>query len=325
MYSYPYPRIASLVAAILFAGCAEVSSVGAPSASPGASPSQTTTSAGISLPRLPSAPSSAAPASLIPSSLASAPVPESSSPSAEPVVAPSSLSSPAAVSVPVDPLPSFVPVTKVVDGDTFDVLLDGKTERIRLIGIDTPETVDPRKPVQCFGVEASKTAKALLTGKRVRLESDPTQDDRDVYGRLLRYAYVEDGPFFNEYTIAQGYAHEYTYEIPYQFQQAFRDAERAARETGRGLWAEDACPLSPVAAAASAAPAAVHTSTPLTSTIGSADGHTWYASSFRTAKYYYCDTDPGWQALNPVNLLSFPSEEAARERFPSYALHAPCG
>ncbi len=319
-------RIASIVAAVLVAGCAEVSSVGAPAASPGTAPPRPTSSAAeTSLPRLPSVPSSAAPASLGFSLLASAPVPESSSPSEGPVVAPPSLSSPPAVSAPVDPLPSFVPVTKVVDGDTFDVLLDGKMERIRLIGIDTPETVDPRKPVQCFGVEASKTAKTLLTGKRVRLEIDPTQDDRDVYGRLLRYAYVEDGPFFNEYMVAEGYAHEYTYEIPYQFQQTFRDAERAAREAGRGLWADDACPLSSVPVAASAAPAAVRTSTSLTSTIGSADGHTWYASSFRTAKYYYCDTDPGWQALNPVNLVTFPSEAAARERFPSYALHAPCG
>lgn len=129
-------------------------------------------------------------------------------------------------------------VTRVVDGDTVEV---GGLGKIRLIGIDTPETVDPRKPVQCFGREASDKAKQMLTGKKVRLESDPTQGDRDKYGRSLRYIYLEDGTFFNKWMIENGFAHEYTYNIPYKYMGEFKAAERAAREGGRGLWSKNAC------------------------------------------------------------------------------------
>ncbi|MFH1867079.1 MAG: thermonuclease family protein [Patescibacteria group bacterium] len=141
------------------------------------------------------------------------------------------------------PLPSvdLYAVTQVVDGDTFKVVIGDKTETLRMIGIDTPETVDPRKPVQCFGVEASNKAKTLLTGKKVRLEADPTQGERDKYSRLLRYAYLEDGTFFNKIMISDGYAHEYTYDVPYKYQAEFNQAEADARSNKRGLWADDAC------------------------------------------------------------------------------------
>lgn len=132
-------------------------------------------------------------------------------------------------------------VVKVVDGDTLSVNIDGKKETLRLIGINTPETVDPRKPVQCFGKEASDKAKELLTGKKVRLESDPTQGDRDKYNRLLRYVILEDGTNFNQLMIEEGYAYEYTYEKPYEYSFGFKIAERKARESGKGLWAEDTC------------------------------------------------------------------------------------
>lgn len=133
-------------------------------------------------------------------------------------------------------------VVRVVDGDTVDVQLAGRTERLRLIGMDTPETVDPRQPVQCFGREASARAKALLPeGTQVRIAGDPTQDTRDQYGRLLVYLWLPDGRLFNEVMIAEGYAHEYTYRVPYQRQVAFKQAEREAREAGRGLWAPSAC------------------------------------------------------------------------------------
>jgi micrococcal nuclease len=128
-------------------------------------------------------------------------------------------------------------VVKVVDGDTIDVAIDGYTERLRLIGMDTPETVDPRKPVQCFGKEASSKARELLEGKRVRLEADDSQGERDKYQRLLRYVYLEDDTFFNQYMIAEGYAHEYTYQSnPYRHQEEFKIAERQARENKKGLW-----------------------------------------------------------------------------------------
>lgn len=137
-------------------------------------------------------------------------------------------------------------VVKVIDGDTINVNINGKVETIRLIGIDTPETVDPRKPVQCFAVEASNKAKAVLNGKSVRLEADNTQGERDKYKRLLRYVFLEDGTNFNKMMISQGYAHEYTYQSnPYKYQAEFKQAEREAREQKRGLWADDACLVQP--------------------------------------------------------------------------------
>ena len=134
---------------------------------------------------------------------------------------------------------SFV-VTYVIDGDTIVVTKPGKTEKVRLIGVDTPETVDPRKPVQCFGKEASAFPKSLLTGKSVRLERDPTQDDRDKYGRLLRYVYLGD-TLVNEKIIAEGYGYEYTYHIPYLHQAEFKNAELLAQESKKGLWADGVC------------------------------------------------------------------------------------
>lgn len=133
-------------------------------------------------------------------------------------------------------------IVKVIDGDTVQVKINGKSEVIRLIGIDTPESVDPRKPVQCFSIEATKKAKELLpTGKRVTLESDPTQGDKDKYNRLLRYIFLEDGTNFSKLMISDGYAHEYTYQVPYRYMEEFKETEKEAREAKRGLWADDAC------------------------------------------------------------------------------------
>ncbi len=98
-------------------------------------------------------------------------------------------------------------VARVIDGDTIEVIYEaGQLKKVRLIGIDTPETVDPRKPVQCFGQEASAKTKALLEGKQVRLEKDTIGDSIDKYGRLLRYVYV-DGTLVNAELIKQGYAY----------------------------------------------------------------------------------------------------------------------
>jgi len=133
-------------------------------------------------------------------------------------------------------------VIKVIDGDTIAVEIDGKTETLRLIGIDTPETVHPNKPVQCFGIEASSKAKETLSGQTVRLEADTAQGERDKYGRLLRYIFLENGTNFNKMMIVQGYAFEYTYQgIPYQYQTEFKQAEEKARAAKLGLWADDAC------------------------------------------------------------------------------------
>lgn len=133
-------------------------------------------------------------------------------------------------------------VSRVVDGDTIEVVIRGQNEKIRLIGIDTPEIVDSRKTVQCFGGEASEKAKSLLGGQKIRLEADPSQGDRDKYNRLLRYVFLEDGTFFNEIMINEGYAHEYTYQSnPYKYQKEFVLAEKEARENNRGLWSPDTC------------------------------------------------------------------------------------
>jgi len=148
------------------------------------------------------------------------------------------------------PLPNDTyPVAKVIDGDTISIIKDGKTVTLRLIGLDTPETVDPRKPVQCFGKAASDKAKELLAGKTVRLEFDSSQGLLDKYGRTLAYVFLTDpstplgasGTSFNEYMISAGYGHEYTYNLPYKYQREFKAAEARAREEKKGLWADDTC------------------------------------------------------------------------------------
>ncbi len=134
-----------------------------------------------------------------------------------------------------------VNVVRVVDGDTVDVNLDGVTTRLRLIGINTPETVDPNKPVECYGPEASKRAHVLLDGQSVLLEGDSSQDERDKYNRLLRYIWFEDGRLFNMEMVLEGYAYEYTYQVPYKYQAAFKAAQRQAEEAQRGLWSPATC------------------------------------------------------------------------------------
>lgn len=132
-------------------------------------------------------------------------------------------------------------VTKIVDGDTIKVEIGGETKTIRLLGINTPETKDPRKKVECFGKEASQKTTDLLTGKSVRLENDPSQGDVDKYGRLLRYVYLEDGTFINKLLINEGYAFEYTYSIPYKYREDFKQAQKNAESQEKGLWAKNAC------------------------------------------------------------------------------------
>ena len=128
-------------------------------------------------------------------------------------------------------------VVRIIDGDTIDVQINNKMETVRLIGIDSPEIVDPRIPVQCFGSEASNYAKEILNNQTVKLEVDPTQGERDKYGRLLRFVFLPDGTNFNKLMISQGYAHEYTYKSnPYKYQSEFKNSEKEAREKGLGLW-----------------------------------------------------------------------------------------
>jgi micrococcal nuclease len=127
-------------------------------------------------------------------------------------------------------------VKRVVDGDTIIVHVGGRDERVRLIGIDTPETVDPRKPVQCFGKEASEHTKALLpAGTVVRLERDV--ETRDRYDRLLAYVYrASDGMFVNLELARDGYAQLLTIPPNVTYVDQFRRAVSDARQARRGLW-----------------------------------------------------------------------------------------
>jgi micrococcal nuclease len=101
--------------------------------------------------------------------------------------------------------------------------------------MNTPETVAPNRPVQCYGPEASARTKELLTHKIVRLEKDPSQDDRDKYDRLLRYVFLDEENI-NLLLIQEGYAKEYTYKIPYQYQKEFREEQKNAKKNKVGLW-----------------------------------------------------------------------------------------
>lgn len=130
----------------------------------------------------------------------------------------------------------FVAVARVIDGDTVDVSENGKGVRVRLLGINTPETLDPRKPVECFGPEASKKMHELLDDGEVRLETDPSQGLYDKYGRTLAYVFLPDGTDVNKLLVTQGFASEYTYKKPYKLQKEFRAAEAAAKLSGVGLW-----------------------------------------------------------------------------------------
>ncbi len=121
-------------------------------------------------------------------------------------------------------------VKRVVDGDTIE-LGDGRT--LRYIGIDTPETVKPNTPVQCFGKEASKKNKELVEGKYVTLEKDVNETDK--YGRLLRYVYL-DGVFINEQLVKEGYAHAASFPPDVSKQEQLKEAEKFARENNLGLW-----------------------------------------------------------------------------------------
>ena len=123
-----------------------------------------------------------------------------------------------------------VRVKRVVDGDT---LLLTNRERIRLIGVDTPETKHPKQPVQRYGKEAYLFTKKMVEGKEVRLEYDWQKRDRS--GRLLAYVYLTDGTFLNAEIIKQGYGFAYT-KFPFKYLEEFRQFEREARENQRGLW-----------------------------------------------------------------------------------------
>lgn len=128
-------------------------------------------------------------------------------------------------------------VVRVVDGDTILVALPSGEERVRYIGIDTPESVKPGSPVECFAKRASAFNERLVAGERVRLVRDVEQRDR--YGRLLAYVYrVRDGLFVNAELVRRGYATAVTFPPNVAHERDFRRLAERARLSGRGLWSE---------------------------------------------------------------------------------------
>lgn len=143
-----------------------------------------------------------------------------------------------------DKAPTDVPVTgkseakviKVIDGDTIEI--EGNI-KVRLIGVDTPETVDPRRPVGCYGKEASDFVKSQLSEKTVELEKDVSETDK--YGRLLRYVWL-DGQLFNDTLVKEGYAQVSTYPPNVKYEELFLKSQARARSENKGLWGS--CTLS---------------------------------------------------------------------------------
>ena len=143
-------------------------------------------------------------------------------------------------------------VLRAVDGDTIEVEVTarvegpgagdaavGETYDVRLLGIDTPESVSPREPVECFGREATAATEALLEGTTVKLVKDV--EERDGFDRLLRYVYL-GAELANARLVANGYARAYTYPPNVRWSDRFSELERDARANRRGLWSMEACP-----------------------------------------------------------------------------------
>lgn len=162
-----------------------------------------------------------------------APPPSSTTPT--PSLMPSAVAT--AVPPPADQPSDMHIITRIVDGDTVEIETG---QKVRYIGIDTPETHHPTKKVECFGREATERNELLVKGKQVRMVKDVSETDR--YGRLLRYVFIpspkasEEAVFVNELLVREGYAHAVTFPPDVAYEQRFREAEQDARINTRGLW-----------------------------------------------------------------------------------------
>lgn len=134
---------------------------------------------------------------------------------------------------PVDP--GFARVVRVVDGDTIEINHGSKNEKVRLVGVDTPETSHPNKAVQCFGYAAKEYLEGLIDDKDVRLERDELSSDIDRYNRLLRYVYLKDGTLVNLEIIKEGYGFAYT-SFDFEKEDEFSAAQKMASAENKGLW-----------------------------------------------------------------------------------------
>lgn len=140
--------------------------------------------------------------------------------------------------------PTNAMVVHVADGDTLEAQMDGAstTIKVRFLGVNTPETVDPRRAVECFGKEASAFTKQLLQGKRVLLKEDPQADNIDKYGRSLRNIFLEDGTDVNALLVKEGYAYAYvSFPQDKRRKAELKRLQEEARLAKRGLWKLDTC------------------------------------------------------------------------------------
>jgi micrococcal nuclease len=131
--------------------------------------------------------------------------------------------------------PGLYSIDHFVDGDTIAVDMNGKSESIRMIGVDTPETHKPNTPVQCYGPAAAAYTKNLIGSSKVRLESDSLSENRDRYNRLLRYVYLPDGRLVEAELIKNGYGFAYT-SFPFSKSEDFTADQNAAKQAAKGLW-----------------------------------------------------------------------------------------
>lgn len=134
-----------------------------------------------------------------------------------------------------DTQPGTYTVDRFVDGDTIAVNMNGKTETVRMIGIDAPETHKPNTPVQCYGPAAAAYTKQLIGSSRVRLEADSQSTNRDRYDRLLRYVYLPDNRLVEAELIKNGYGFAYT-QFPFGKSEEFVQLQASAKAANKGLW-----------------------------------------------------------------------------------------
>ncbi len=203
-------------------------------------------------------------------------------------------------------------VVRVVDGDTLVVQMSGHPEKVRLIGVDTPESVDPRRPVEAYGREAAAFTRRLADGKPVVLKPEAGTGDRDRYGRLLRYVFLPDGTLLNAEIIRQGFGHAYI-KFPFARMEEFRALERSARDRRIGLWAGGAASAArpPAARPASAIPGPAAPATRVAAD-GAPASRIFYVGSVQGRVYHRPSCE--WAArIAPENRLTFRSAEEAAE------------
>jgi micrococcal nuclease len=136
----------------------------------------------------------------------------------------------------VENQPGLYSIDHFIDGDTIAITMNGKTETIRMIGVDTPETHKPNSPVQCYGPAAAAYVKNIIGSQSVRLAADPKSTNRDRYDRLLRYVYMPDGRMVETEVIKNGYGFAYT-NFPFTKRAEFVDLQDRANTAAKGLWA----------------------------------------------------------------------------------------